>query len=438
MNTNDLNTALYEKMAAEQDKYRDWLKSQPPEEILHHTYEYTVREDIVMAMEELDLTDAQAQALLESPSPLADVYRYFEKLETGYMDVIRDSIENRADDVCRAKEELQTTPVYPHSAAYAKEHGELEQYRASNNVNLQCKEAIEAAVREHFDGMYLSHDAAKGVIEIYGMERVAMVLANTVQLQDWDGRYSRRNKEWAKTIPNENPETVLKLDGVGQNQSHTLHAIGLDHTLCRIVTEIHSVEVFPHRRFNGLLALEICIVGNPVLLQFPMFSRIGGRVGIDRCCSQFLFSSAHIVGTVLNTVPDHIHIAGLQLFKITVHIRQRRGRFQKRLGLCVGQLQLLHRHHNILTDSIFIGVVQDFFRGLAFQPVPIFFLLSGHLFIKGRIQIIGIHVIAPPQAVLVSCLYCGASPGASGCPAPKSVCFWQQQPRRVPVPFRRC
>ena len=191
MNTNDLNTTLYEKMAAEQDKYRDWLKSQPPEEILHHTYEYTIREDIVMAMEELELTDAQAKALLESPSPLADVYRYFEKLETGHMDVIRDSIESRADDVCRARE-----------------HRELEQYRASNNANLQCKESIEAAVREHFDGMYLSHDAAKGVIETYGMERVAMVLANTVQLQDWDGRYSRRNKEWAKTIPNDNPETV--------------------------------------------------------------------------------------------------------------------------------------------------------------------------------------------------------------------------------------
>ena len=97
---------------------------------------------------------------------------------------------------------------YPHSAAYAREHGELEQYRASNNVNRQCKESIEAAVREHFDGMYLSHDAAKGVIETYGMERVSMVLSNTIQLQDWDGRYSRRNKEWAKTIPNENPETV--------------------------------------------------------------------------------------------------------------------------------------------------------------------------------------------------------------------------------------
>ena len=104
MNTNDLNTALYEKMAAEQDKYRDWLKSQPPAEVLNHAYEYTVREDIVMAMEELELTATQAQALLDSPTPLADVYRYFEKLETDHMDVIRDSIENRADDVCKMKE----------------------------------------------------------------------------------------------------------------------------------------------------------------------------------------------------------------------------------------------------------------------------------------------------------------------------------------------
>ena len=158
-------TALYEKMAAEQDKYRDWLKSQPPAEVLNHAYEYTVREDIVMAMEQLELTDAQAQALLDSPTPLADVYSHFEKLETGYMDVIRDSIENRADDACKAQAELRKAAIYPHSAVYAKEHGELEQYRASNNANLQCKEAIEAAVREHFDGMYLSHDAAKGVIE---------------------------------------------------------------------------------------------------------------------------------------------------------------------------------------------------------------------------------------------------------------------------------
>ena len=50
------------KMAAEQDKYRDWLKGQPAAEVLNHAYEYTVREDIVMCMEELELTEAQAKA----------------------------------------------------------------------------------------------------------------------------------------------------------------------------------------------------------------------------------------------------------------------------------------------------------------------------------------------------------------------------------------
>ena len=38
MNETDYNARLYEKMKAEQDKYRDWLKGQPPEEILHQPH----------------------------------------------------------------------------------------------------------------------------------------------------------------------------------------------------------------------------------------------------------------------------------------------------------------------------------------------------------------------------------------------------------------
>lgn len=204
MNTNNLNTTLYEKMATEQEKYRDWLKSQPPEEILHHTYEYTVREDIVMAMEQLELTDAQAQALLDSPSPLADVYRYFEKLETGYMDVIRDSIENRADDVCRAQEELRTAPLYlyPHSASYASQHGEMAQYNLSYQANSACKEAIEQAISAHYVENRLDTEVAvKDVLEKFGAERVQFILANTIQHKNHDGRISQDNKAWAKTIP---------------------------------------------------------------------------------------------------------------------------------------------------------------------------------------------------------------------------------------------
>ena len=40
MNNEKLNTALYQKMEREQDKYRKWLVQCPPEEILSHAYEY--------------------------------------------------------------------------------------------------------------------------------------------------------------------------------------------------------------------------------------------------------------------------------------------------------------------------------------------------------------------------------------------------------------
>ena len=51
MNETDYNARLYEKMKAEQDKYRGWLLHQEPSEILNHTYEYTMREDIVMCIQ---------------------------------------------------------------------------------------------------------------------------------------------------------------------------------------------------------------------------------------------------------------------------------------------------------------------------------------------------------------------------------------------------
>lgn len=101
MNERDYCSELYDKMKAEQDKYRVWLLSQSPREILNHTYEYTMREDIVMAMEDLELTPKQAKALLKSPCPLADVFEEFKDRETEHMDTIRDSIETRANEVIK-------------------------------------------------------------------------------------------------------------------------------------------------------------------------------------------------------------------------------------------------------------------------------------------------------------------------------------------------
>ncbi len=96
MTNEKLNTALYEKMFAEQETYQTWLLSQSPEEILNHTYKYTCREDILLSLEYHNLTDAQARVLLKSPSPLSDIFKDWEKKETGYMDDIWQTVEDRA------------------------------------------------------------------------------------------------------------------------------------------------------------------------------------------------------------------------------------------------------------------------------------------------------------------------------------------------------
>ena len=304
MTNEQWNTTLYKQMFTEQEQFRDWLLAQPPQEILNQAYEYVMREDILLSLEYNDLTDAQAAALLASPSPLADVYAEFDKLESSHMEEIWSCIESRADalqaglleraktlidefcayeyasqadfsDLSRvniayttvgdediplqvhvdlegykiereldgkhldvrqysslqelienelegldfqelvavsdaeiqaalasAKKEaaFAELPVYRQNAAYAREHGELEQYRVSHQANIACKEAIEQSIDQNYDGSRLAKGSADKVMQKFGSERVMYVLANTIQQKGWDGRFHPYNKDWAKTV----------------------------------------------------------------------------------------------------------------------------------------------------------------------------------------------------------------------------------------------
>lgn len=97
----ELNSELYNRMFEEQEYYRNWLLSLPPEEILFHAFSYSVREDILMTQEENNFSIEKCKALLESPTPLADMKRAYDKTETNYMDDIRNVMENYADDILR-------------------------------------------------------------------------------------------------------------------------------------------------------------------------------------------------------------------------------------------------------------------------------------------------------------------------------------------------
>lgn len=201
MDAEKLNQELYDKMAAEQERFKHGLLGQTPEEVLNHAYEYAMREDILMEMEALDLPAPQAAALLASPCPLADVYKDFRDMETGHMDILRECIEARANTLLVAQQEATcTVPLYQQSGEYAREHGEIDAYRASRQANVDCKEAIEAAIRAGYDGRHLTADA-KGVLAEFGQERVTYVLAATIQSKGWDERFSRDNKAWAAAVP---------------------------------------------------------------------------------------------------------------------------------------------------------------------------------------------------------------------------------------------
>ena len=93
MTNEEMMSRLYERMAAEQQKYKEWLLGQPPNVILDNACKFTVREDIVMEMEVLELTDAQTAALLRS------------RTETNHMNDVRDVIEARANAIIQAEKE---------------------------------------------------------------------------------------------------------------------------------------------------------------------------------------------------------------------------------------------------------------------------------------------------------------------------------------------
>ena len=103
------------------------------------------------------------------------------------------------------KEDKYLTPEGKEAyAQYKKEQAEeamrREQEKLEHGIRVECKDAIEQAIAEKFDGYTLPRDTAEGVIRQYGKERVEIVLANTITHLSHDGRFSQNNKEWAESL----------------------------------------------------------------------------------------------------------------------------------------------------------------------------------------------------------------------------------------------
>lgn len=112
-------------------------------------------------------------------------------------------VEKRISELVKADKYL--TPEGKEAyAQYKKEQAEeamrKEQEKLEHGIRIECKDAIEKAIAEEFDGYTLPRDTAEDVIKRFGKERVEYVLANTIMHLSHDGRFSPNNKEWAKTL----------------------------------------------------------------------------------------------------------------------------------------------------------------------------------------------------------------------------------------------
>ena len=195
---NELKAQLIKCMQAELDELKKDLLKMQPQEILDRTYEYAMKTEIIYAAHDSVLDDHQIDALLKHPSPLNDVYsKYLKHDETSLSDELANCLAEEAQVRTMYKPDI--IPLYRKDSKTAKERNELSEWRASFRENANCAKALDNAMKDNFaDNRMDTKKVLETVVAEYGFERTAHILAAQVYNNDWDGRYRKEVKNWAK------------------------------------------------------------------------------------------------------------------------------------------------------------------------------------------------------------------------------------------------
>ena len=148
---------------------------------------------------------------------------------------------------------MNMTPIYNNTVQYAAEHGELEDYRASFKANMACRSAVTEALSKHYkDNRLDTESTLKELKESFTLERIGLVIAVTVREQEWEGRISHTNKEWAKSVP-----FITDIDDWGNDRNAAFR-----------VSAIHTglIDLFAHTVRKELENTKTEIIKKPSLI----------------------------------------------------------------------------------------------------------------------------------------------------------------------------
>lgn len=95
---------------------------------------------------------------------------------------------------------------YRYSYRTAEHDGDVEEYRASRDENRRCVEFIQNSQTGLYANAYKDNVVDKDgayldkCISEFGMQRMMFIIANTVKMSKYDGRWSPEVREWARTF----------------------------------------------------------------------------------------------------------------------------------------------------------------------------------------------------------------------------------------------
>jgi len=143
---------------------------------------------------------------------------------------------DRFAEMLDAHENNMKCPICPLTLMEAREQNRLEEWRICNNANETCARQFSKeygmAYHEHRVPEFLSQ-----MVDRYGMDRCKMVLAGTIQLAPWDGRYHQPVRTAAEQI---------QIPGASENHDRD--------TRLRYLVNCHPVMI--DVAFRDLMAME--------------------------------------------------------------------------------------------------------------------------------------------------------------------------------------
>jgi len=103
--TVDYVKPLYDKVQMEYNIFMEELNRMTPEQIIERAYEKVMKENIVMAIQDMKFTSTEAKALFREKYPLDRIYREWLDTNISDMQILKDSISDTAKKAVKKMKE---------------------------------------------------------------------------------------------------------------------------------------------------------------------------------------------------------------------------------------------------------------------------------------------------------------------------------------------